>query len=152
MEWSAPEEPARSCLDEWFLKPGHHQQAPRQRSASFFLVRYSRTTFQLSLLSVLSAWCAAQNVDPLSCDVASNLSFLQGLLDEGRTPSMFKVYVTTIVAYPNPIAGQSVGRHSLIVKFPWGARRQNPPHHHMVPTWGPGFSRRSSELATCMHS
>ncbi len=34
LEWSPPEEPSRSRLDEWFL-PGR-QQAPRQRSSPFF--------------------------------------------------------------------------------------------------------------------
>ncbi len=33
LEWSPPEEPSRSRLDEWFL-PGRHQ-APRQRSSPF---------------------------------------------------------------------------------------------------------------------
>ncbi len=34
IEWSPPEEPSRSLLDEWFL-PGRHQ-APRQRPSPFF--------------------------------------------------------------------------------------------------------------------
>ncbi len=34
LEWSPPEEPSRSRLDEWFL-PGRHQ-APLQRSSPFF--------------------------------------------------------------------------------------------------------------------
>ncbi len=34
LEWSPPEEPSRSRLDEWFL-PGR-QQTPRQRSSPFF--------------------------------------------------------------------------------------------------------------------
>ncbi len=34
LEWSPPEQPSRSRLDEWFL-PGRHQ-APRQRSSPFF--------------------------------------------------------------------------------------------------------------------
>lgn len=28
LDWSAPEEPTRSHLDEWFLQPGRWQQAP----------------------------------------------------------------------------------------------------------------------------
>lgn len=31
LEWSAPEDPARSCLDEWFLP-----ESPYQRPALFF--------------------------------------------------------------------------------------------------------------------
>ncbi len=34
LEWSPPEEPSRSRLDEWFL-PGRHQ-APRQQASPFF--------------------------------------------------------------------------------------------------------------------
>lgn len=55
--------------------------------------------------SIFSNWSKVCNDDLLSCDVASNLSFLQELLDVGRTPSTLKVNVAAIVAYHTPISG-----------------------------------------------
>lgn len=49
LDWSPPEEPARSRLDEWFL-PGR-QQAPRQRTAPFFLEVHDELTKSWPLLS-----------------------------------------------------------------------------------------------------
>ncbi len=42
LEWSPPEEPSRSRLDEWFL-PGRHQ-APQQRPSPFFPEVHARWT------------------------------------------------------------------------------------------------------------
>ncbi len=42
MEWSFPDEPSCSRLDEWVL-PGHHQ-APRQRASPFFLEVHDEIT------------------------------------------------------------------------------------------------------------
>ncbi len=42
MEWSLPEEPSCSRLDEWVL-PGRHQ-APRQRASPFFLEVHDEIT------------------------------------------------------------------------------------------------------------
>lgn len=59
LEWSAPEDPACSRLDEWSL-PGRHQQPSRQRLALFFPevtkawhAPYSRTSTLLLLLPEL---------------------------------------------------------------------------------------------------
>ncbi|KAI2644465.1 Regulatory protein PqrA [Labeo rohita] len=48
--------------------------------------------------------------DTDSCDISVILSFLQELLDKGRSPSTLKVYVAAITASHAPIAGQSVLR------------------------------------------
>lgn len=85
--------------------------------------------------SVFVDWCLAQNKDPVECDVSPILSFLQERLEKGLTPSTLKVYVAAIAAFHAPIAGQSVGRHSLIVRFLRGARRLKPPRPLTVPTW-----------------
>ncbi|XP_016098295.1 T-complex-associated testis-expressed protein 1-like [Sinocyclocheilus grahami] len=63
------------------------------------------------------------------------LTFLQELLDKGRTPSMLKVYVAAIAANHALVAGQSVGKNDLVVKFLRGAQRLNLPRPHSVPTW-----------------
>lgn len=41
----------------------------------------------------------------------------------------------TIMAYHAPIAGQSIGKHDLVVRFLRGSRRLNPPHPNTVPSW-----------------
>ncbi len=63
------------------------------------------------------------------------LSFLQELLDKGRSHSTLKVFVAAIAAFHAPIAGQSVGRDNSVVRFLKGARRLNPPRPLTVPTW-----------------
>ncbi|XDV44795.1 hypothetical protein PO909_013034 [Leuciscus waleckii] len=85
--------------------------------------------------SVFSSWCLARNLDPHTCEVPMVLSFLQELLDVGRTPSMLKVYVAAIAAYHAPVDGQSLGRNYLVVQFLKGARRINPSRPPSVPSW-----------------
>ncbi len=63
------------------------------------------------------------------------LSFLQELLDKGRSHSTLKVFVAAIAAFHAPIAGQSVGRDNSVARFLKGARRLNPPRPLTVPTW-----------------
>ncbi len=48
---------------------------------------------------------------------------------------MLKFYVAAIAASRASIAGQSVGRNNLVVRFLKGSRRLNPPHPLTVPTW-----------------
>ncbi|XP_059380084.1 uncharacterized protein LOC132115689 [Carassius carassius] len=85
--------------------------------------------------SVFSTWYSDHGENPTSCDVSVILSFLQELLEKGRTPSMLKVYVATIAASHALIAGQSVGRNDLVVRFMRGARRLHPPCTATVPSW-----------------
>ena len=85
--------------------------------------------------SVFSSWCQARNLDPHSCEVPLVLSFLQELLDAGRSPSTLKVYVAAIAAFHVLVAGSSLGKCDLIVRFLKGARRLNPPRPPSVPAW-----------------
>lgn len=85
--------------------------------------------------SVFSTWCSDHGESPTSCDVSVILSFLQELLEKGRSPSTLKVYVATIAASHALIAGQSVGRNDLVVRFMRGARRLHPPCPPTVPSW-----------------
>ncbi|XP_048019539.1 uncharacterized protein LOC125250806 [Megalobrama amblycephala] len=85
--------------------------------------------------SVFVDWCSSRNIDPVESDVSFILSFLQERLEMGRTPSTLKVYVAAIAAFHAPIAGQSVGRNGLVIRFLRGARRLNPPRPLTVPTW-----------------
>ncbi len=56
--------------------------------------------------SVYSAWCATRGADPVLCYISLISSFLQELLEKGRSPSTLKVYVAAIAASHTPIAGQ----------------------------------------------
>ncbi|KAI2662214.1 ORF V: Enzymatic polyprotein [Labeo rohita] len=56
--------------------------------------------------SVFSTWCSTRGKNPASCDISVILSFLQELLDKGRSPSTLK-----------------------------GSRRINPSRPHTIPTW-----------------
>ncbi|KAL0204017.1 hypothetical protein M9458_002035, partial [Cirrhinus mrigala] len=55
--------------------------------------------------SVFSAWCSTRSEEPVSCDISVILSFLQELLDKGRSPSTLKVYVAAITASHALVAG-----------------------------------------------
>ncbi|KAL0165985.1 hypothetical protein M9458_037829, partial [Cirrhinus mrigala] len=85
--------------------------------------------------SVFSTWCSTRGKNPASCDISVILSFLQELLDKGRSPSTLKVYVAAIAAFHAPIADQSIGRNNLVVRFLKGSRRINPSRPHTIPTW-----------------
>ncbi len=50
------------------------------------------------------------------------LSFLQELLDKGRSHSTLKVFVAAIAAFHAPIAGQSVGQRQLSCPFSEGSQ------------------------------
>ncbi|KAI2647445.1 Transposon Ty3-G Gag-Pol polyprotein [Labeo rohita] len=67
--------------------------------------------------------------------MASASPVLELLLDKGRSPSTLKVYVAAIAAFHALIAGQSIGRNNLVVRFLKGSRRINPSRPHTIPTW-----------------
>ncbi len=85
--------------------------------------------------SVFSTWCLNRGENPSTSELAVVLSFLQELLDKGRSHSTLKVFVAAIAAFHAPTAGQSVGRDNSVVRFLKGARRLNPPRPLTVPTW-----------------
>ncbi|XDV15095.1 hypothetical protein PO909_015235 [Leuciscus waleckii] len=83
----------------------------------------------------INCWCTASGTSPSRCGVPEVLSFLQELLDKGRTPSTLKVYVAAIAALAEPPLGQSLGRNDLVIRFLRGAKRLNPPRPPSVPVW-----------------
>ncbi len=64
--------------------------------------------------SVFSTWCLNRGENPSTSELAVVLSFLQELLDKGRSHSTLKVFVA---AFQAPIASQSVGRDNSVVRF-----------------------------------
>ncbi len=85
--------------------------------------------------SVFSTWCLNRGENPSTSELAVVLSFLQELLDKGRSHSTLKLFVAAIAAFHAPIAGQSVGRDNSVVRFLKGAKRLTPPRPLTVPTW-----------------
>ncbi|CAM4555573.1 unnamed protein product [Leuciscus chuanchicus] len=85
--------------------------------------------------SVFTKWCATRSLDPRTCGVSRVLSFLQELLDKGRSPSTLKVYVAAIAAFAETTRSHAIGRNELIIRFLRGARRMNPPRPPSVPIW-----------------
>ncbi len=85
--------------------------------------------------SVFSTWCLNHGENPSTSELAVVLSFLQELLDKGRSHSTLRVFIAAIVAFHAHIAGQSVGRVNSVVRFLKGAKRLNPPRPLTVPTW-----------------
>lgn len=80
-------------------------------------------------------WCRDRGQDPVQCPVASVLSFLQGLLNRGRSPSTLKVYVAAISCRHIEVDGGTVGSNKYISLFLKGARRLHPPRRPVVPAW-----------------
>lgn len=80
-------------------------------------------------------WCRDRGQDPVQCPVASVLSFLQGLLNRGRSPSTLKVYVAAISCRHIEVDGGTVGSNKYISLFLKGARRLHPPRRPVVPPW-----------------
>lgn len=75
----------------------------------------------------LHLYALTRGEDPISCDIPLVLSFLQELLNAGRSPSMLKVYMAAIAANHAPVASQFLGRNTLVVHFLRGAIRLNLP-------------------------
>ncbi len=80
-------------------------------------------------------WCSPRREDPRRCPIAVVLSFLQDGLERRLSPSTLKVYVAAIAAHHDAVDGKSLGKHDLVIRFLRGARRLNPPHPHLVPSW-----------------
>lgn len=83
------------------------------------------------MVSVCRLVCNSGPGPLFECEVPLVLSFLRELLDAGCTPSTLKVYVAAITAFHAPVAGQSLGRNDLVVRFLKGARRLNPRHGYI---------------------
>ncbi|XP_073780302.1 uncharacterized protein [Danio rerio] len=85
--------------------------------------------------ALFSAWCREHQLNPVSCQVASVLEFLQDRLSAGLAASTLRVYVSAIAAYRSPLDDESLGQDPLICRFLRGAIRLRPISTHRVPTW-----------------
>ncbi|KAK7905159.1 hypothetical protein WMY93_017766 [Mugilogobius chulae] len=84
---------------------------------------------------LFSEWCHEKGQDPSCCPVSFILSFLQELLNQGRSPSTLKVYVAAISCSHVGLDGVSVGRNRSVALFLKGARRLHPPRRRVASTW-----------------
>ena len=84
---------------------------------------------------LFSTWCGNRNLNPVNCPVGTVLEFLQDRFSAGLSPSTLKVYVAAISAYHTPLAGTSVGRDPLIIRFLRGTLRLRPALHSRAPAW-----------------
>lgn len=82
-----------------------------------------------------AAWCADGGVDPRACSLQTVLSFLQSLLEEGRTASTLKVYIAALAGRLMLSDGTSLGAHKLVSAFLKGAKRLAPPRAPRYPPW-----------------
>ncbi len=86
--------------------------------------------------SVFSTWCLDCGENPSTSELVVVLSFLQELLDKGRSHSTLRVFVAAIAAFHAPICLPIIaGRDNSVVRFLRGAKRLNPPRPLTVPTW-----------------
>ncbi len=95
MEWSPPEEPSCSHMDEWFL-PGCHQ-APQQRASPFFPKVHDEIT---------KSWRAPFS-SHLRASSSSALTSVDGAEEKGydSLPASMSQW-TRIFACPQPLAGR----------------------------------------------
>ena len=84
---------------------------------------------------VFERWCVLHNVDPVNCQVASVLDFMQEKLSTGTCPATLKVYVAALPACHALVDGAPLGRHPLLSRFLRGARRLRPPVKTKIPSW-----------------
>ncbi len=85
---------------------------------------------------MFSTWCLDRGESPSTSDLSVVLSFLQELLDKGRSSSTLKVYIAAIAASHTP-TGQSLGRNTLVVRFLSGTKRLNLLTHGVEGPEGP---------------
>ncbi len=117
------------------LAPSRFQPQQQQRVLNTISEARAPSTRRLYALkwSVFSTWCLNRGENPSTSELVVVLSFLQELLDKGRSHSTLKVFVAAIAAFHAPKAGQLVGRDNSLVRFLKGARRLNPPRP--LTTW-----------------
>ncbi|KAI2661921.1 hypothetical protein H4Q32_007626 [Labeo rohita] len=84
---------------------------------------------------VFEQWCDERLLISYQCSLTAVLSFLQDLIDGGRSFSTIKVYLAAIAACHVGFDGTTVGQHPLIRRFMKGARRSLPVIKRVIPEW-----------------
>ncbi|KAL0200730.1 hypothetical protein M9458_003917, partial [Cirrhinus mrigala] len=84
---------------------------------------------------VFEQWYDERLLISYQCSLTAILSFLQDLIDGGRSFSTIKVYLAAIAACHVGFDGTTVGQHPLIRRFMKGARRSLPVIKRVIPEW-----------------
>lgn len=84
---------------------------------------------------VFESWCSKYQAIPFQCSVAVILSFLQDLIEKGKSFSTIKVYLAAISACHVGFDGKTVGQHPLVCQFMKGARRKLHVPRSLTPSW-----------------
>ena len=86
---------------------------------------------------VFERWCAGRpgQVVPFQASVATVLTFLQDLLDKGKSHSTVKVNLAAISACHVGFGDKALSEAPLVRKFMRGARKARPVTRSLVPPW-----------------
>lgn len=106
------------------------------------------STWQLYAVrwETFSLWCQSKEIDPVSSEVESVLSFFQFLLETGLTESTLRGYVAAISDCHMGYGGNTVGIHPLIKCFLKGACRLCPSRAQLIPSWDLGIVLKALTL------
>lgn len=84
---------------------------------------------------VFERWCTAHHADPVNCQIASVLNFLQEKCSAGTCTATLRVYMATLSACQALIDGVPLGKHPLLARFIRGAWQLRHPARTKIPSW-----------------
>ena len=84
---------------------------------------------------VFEEWCDEAHIVSFQAPIPAVLSFLQSLIDKGRTFATLKVYLAAISACHIGFDGKSVWAHPLVSRFMKGAMSKLRVQKSPVPSW-----------------
>lgn len=80
-------------------------------------------------------WCLGRNLNPLSNDLASVLSFLTSLHESGKSYNTVNIHRSMLSMTLDRVDGSAVGQHPLVVRLLKRCYNQNPPHPRYSFMW-----------------
>lgn len=80
-------------------------------------------------------WCSGRDRDPLSCDLATVLSFLTESLSQGMAYRTINVLRSMLSSTLGPVEGYPIGRHPLVLRLMKGVYNIRPPAPKYNQTW-----------------
>jgi len=96
---------------------------------------YSTRKSYANKWGVFERWCRAYNADPVDCQIALVLNFLQEKLSAGICPTTLRIYVATLLTCHALVDGVPLGRHPLLARFIRVAKRLRPSVRTKISSW-----------------